>query len=790
MKEASCFSSFIPHPSSFLSKEAFPMAAELGTHPSADALREFAAGKLDEILAAGIMNHLDRCPDCCRIVATQSGDDFLDRLRQAYSPSSTPTPSESPTDAESAPKRAASPIANLPPELANNPHYEVLRELGRGGMGVVFLARNKLMDRLEVLKVVNKALLDRPGAVERFLREIRSAARLNHANVVAAYSAVQSGEVLAFAMEYVEGEDLAKLVQAQGPLPVAHACSYVQQAALGLQHAFEKHMVHRDMKPQNLILAHEGTRHIVKVLDFGLAKVTRANNEDTALTDEGAMLGTPDYVAPEQTLDAAHADIRADVYSLGCTLYYLLTGAPPFEGRSRYEVLQAHQSVEARPLHLARPEVPEALAAVVRKMMAKDPARRYQTPLALVQALAPFVEQGSNDGVAPKSLPESKRKWLIGGGIATAVLLLGLLGLWAGVFRVKTPEGTLVVKVNVPNADVYVDGQKMTVSWDQGGKKAEIRVQPGTREVSVTKDGFTVFGKRVELSDGERFTLEARLESTERIEPNPDGQPKAGEGSRAGEDRDDNALKMKFCWCPAGTFRMGSPAGEVGREHNEGPVEVTLSRGFWIGKTEVTQSQWQKVMGTGLQDQKRKGGIGEIRGEGPDHPMYFVTHTEATEFCSKLTASERAAGRLTAGWDYRLPTEAQWEYACRAGTTTATAFGDRLGSHQANFDGGVPYNGASPGPSHGATVPVGSYTPNAWGVLDMYGNVWEWCRDWYADSLAGGHDPEGPPSGAFRSKRGGAWGNIGNACRSAGRAGLGPEVRYDFLGFRVARVRN
>ena len=148
-------------------------------------------------------------------------------------------------------------------------------------MGVVYLAKNKLMDRLEVLKVVNKTLLDRPGAVERFLREIRSAAKLSHANVVAAYSAVQVGDLLAFAMEYVEGQDLAAVVKTQGPLPVAHACYYVQQAALGLQHAFEKNMVHRDIKPQNLILAREGKKHIVKVLDFGLAKVMREKAEDT-----------------------------------------------------------------------------------------------------------------------------------------------------------------------------------------------------------------------------------------------------------------------------------------------------------------------------------------------------------------------------------------------------------------------------------------------------------------------------------------------------------------------------
>jgi hypothetical protein len=609
-------------------------------------------------------------------------------------------------------------------------------------MGVVYLARNKLMDRLEVLKVVNQALLDRPGAVERFVREIRSAARLNHANVVAAYSAVQTGELLTFAMEYVEGEDLARLVQTQGPLPVVHACSYVQQAALGLQHAFDKQMVHRDIKPHNLIRAREGTGHIVKVLDFGLAKVTRAENEDTSLTDDRAMLGTPDYVAPEQTLDAAHADIRADIYSLGCTLYYLLTGAPPFEGRSRFEVLQAHQAREARPLNLVRPEVPEELAAVVRKMMAKDPAERYQTPLALVQALAAFVKQGAEGELAPPvGKPSSQRKWLIGGAIAAGLLLPGLLGLWAGgVFHVKTPEGTLLVDVNVPNPDVYVDGGKVTVRWDQGGKKAEIRVPPGTRAVTVTRDGFAAFGTEVTLSDGESRVLTARLEQLPRGEPGPGGQPQAGEGSRAGEERDDNALKMKLCWCPAGT-----------------------APGFWMGKYEVTQSEWERLMGS-------MPSHALDRGEGDRHPIYYVSHDEATEFCRKLTDLERKAGRLPRGWAYRLPTDEQWEYACRAGTTTATAFGDQLSSTQANFNGDWPHNGAPKGPHLGKAVEVGSYRPNTWGIYDMHGNVGEFT------AAPGRH-------------RGGSWYDSGRNCCSAIFIPDPPDAS-EHVGFRVARVRN
>jgi serine/threonine protein kinase/formylglycine-generating enzyme required for sulfatase activity len=728
------------------------LAAQLGTHPSADALRGFAAGMLDDPTAAVIMGHLDGCPDCCRAVAGLPGDAFLDRLRQAYSPGSTPGPADTQGATAHDPKLAAGPVAKLPPELANNPQYEILRELGRGGMGVVYLARNKLMDRLEVLKVVNRALLDRPGAVERFLREIRSAARLNHPNVVAAYSAVQSGEVLAFAMEYVEGQDLARLVQTQGPLPVAQACSYVQQAALGLQHAFEKEMVHRDIKPQNLILAREGERHVVKVLDFGLAKVTRARSEDPAITDDGAMLGTPAYVAPEQTVDAASADIRADVYSLGCTLYYLLTGAPPFTGRSHYEVLQAHQSTQARPLNLVRPEVPEALAAVVRKMMAKDPAQRYQTPVALAQALAAFAEQGAKDALAPKPSPASKRKWLTGGGIAAGVLLIGLLGLWAsGVVRLKTPEGTLVVEVNVPNPDVYVDDRKMTVRWDKGGKKAEIRVQPGTREVRLTKDGFAAHGERVQLSEGERVVLEARLEQQPRAEPG-----RAGEGSRAGEERNDNALKMKFCWCPTRTI-PGSPRSPG--IHAQG----FHMPGFWMGKYEVTQSEWARLIGS-MPSRPLD------RGKGDRYPIYRVSHDDATEFCQKLTELERKAGRLPPGWAYQLPTEEQWEYACRAGTTTATAFGDKLDSTQANFNGDWPHNGAPKGPNRQKAVEVGSFRPNAWGLYDMHGNVGEFT------AMPGRH-------------RGGSWWDSGRNCGSEIYIPDPPNAS-EHVGFRVALVRD
>jgi serine/threonine protein kinase len=258
------------------------------------------------------------------------------------------------------------------------------------------------MGRKEVLKVVGSHVINSRGVLDRFLGEIRHAAQLHHPNIVTAYAALRMGESLVLAMEYVEGLDLAKLVKARGPLPVANACYYVHQAALGLQHAHEHGMVHRDIKPSNLMLARQGNRAVVKVLDFGLAKVSREVPADGTLTYEGQMLGTPDFIAPEQSVDARSADIRADIYSLGCTLYYLLTGRPPFQGTSLYDVLQAHHSREALPLNLARPEVPVELAALVAKMMAKEPERRFQEPKEVAQALTPFFKKGTVASVGSK----------------------------------------------------------------------------------------------------------------------------------------------------------------------------------------------------------------------------------------------------------------------------------------------------------------------------------------------------------------------------------------------------
>jgi len=247
---------------------------------------------------------------------------------------------------------------------------------------------------------------------------------------------------------------------------------------------------------------------------------------------------------------------------------------------------------------------------------------------------------------------------------------------------------------------------------------------------------------------------------------------------------------VRFCWCPAGKFIMGSPRSEPERRPGEDQVEVTLSRGFWIGKFEVTQGEWQRVVGKFPGE--RNAGAGDA------FPAYTVNFAEAEGFCRNLTEQARAAGGLPDGWEIRLPTDAQWEYACRAGTTTATAFGDKLSSRQANFQG-RPYNGAEEGPSLQRTTEVGSYPANAWGLHDMHGNVFEWCRDWYHLRLPGGVDPDLRDAEATASRsehgdisrvrRGGCYADEGWPCRSAFRLRFEPERRHEHIGFRVVAVQ-
>ena len=794
------------------------MNAQPATHPAAEQLSAFGLGKLNDAAATAIAQHLEGCLSCRKAVEKVAGDTFLGLVRAAKAPASAAPSSPTPLPKDrklGAPQTPATPPPGLPPELAGHAKYRIVRELGRGGMGVVYQAEHIQMERLVAIKVINKSILEHPQALERFAQEVRAAAKLSHPNIVAAYDFEQAGDLHMLVMEFVEGQNLAEIVERKGPLPLLNACHYVRQAALGLQHAFEKGMVHRDLKPQNLMLMPKGT---VKLLDMGLARVA---SDKEGLTGTGATLGTPEYIAPEQAMDSAKADIRSDIYSLGCTLYCLLGGRPPFADGTAMQKILGHLEKEPPPLQGLRPEVPEKLAAVVARMMAKDPEKRYQKPVEVAQALAPFGRPGAK-GVAAEPAPAAKpaapapprpatptmaagssavrwdtltdgdaagkvvsakkktqkvqsrpaglaakKKWLIGGAAAavallTLLVLIGLVGLWAGVFRVMTKDGSTIVLENLPpDAEVLVDGGKVTVT-SSDGKTFEVRVDPGKKHrLEVKKEGFKVFGEEVEVDTGGRKPVLVRLVPKEKPEKE---LPKTMTVDLGG------GVKMEFVLIPKGKSWLGGGGGKPGDK------EVEFRDDFYLGVYKVTQEEWQKFMGNnpscffrGGKNQDAVKDIGNL--DLKRFPVENVTWNDAQKFLTALNAREQEPG-----WMYRLPKEAEWEYACRGGPMNdkaASAFDfyldeptNQLLPAQANFKHGM---------SLKRPCKVGSYLPNRLGLYDMHGNVIEWCDDEWA--------------GTGHSYRGGCWSDSAERCRAGFRFGNGSPAAHDnYLGLRVARV--
>jgi serine/threonine protein kinase len=343
--------------------------------------------------------------------------------------------------------------------------YLLLERIGEGGMGQVYKARQRTLDRVVALKVIRKECLNNPKLIMRFQREIRAAGALNHPHIVRAYDADQVQGTYFIAMELIDGEDLAKMVRNRGPLPVDQACEYVRQAALGLQHASERGLVHRDIKPANLLVttavssdrrrssgliprpllnanrANSGVLSraemiatyrwgIVKILDMGLARYTEAvaSRSATHLTQVGALMGTPEYIAPEQARDSHTSDIRADLYSLGCTLYFLLTGQAPFPEGTTAEKLMKHQLEIPPPVWIVRREnlrqrqetdagdpgakvetaqIPAVVVRLLDKLLAKNPDDRHQTPIELANALQSILAQMANGTLPKEALHEA-----------------------------------------------------------------------------------------------------------------------------------------------------------------------------------------------------------------------------------------------------------------------------------------------------------------------------------------------------------------------------------------------
>lgn len=442
-------------------------------HPTSDQLRDFVAGEVDEALGAIMERHLAECNACMSVVERADADSPVGRVLASMPPEQ---------------RRELTHGGEQPPdELRDHPRYSVVGYLGGGGMGRVFKARHELLRRVVAVKVIRPELLRDEQAAACFRQEAEAVARLDHENIVRAFDAERVGDLHFLVVEYVEGVDLARLLEQRGPLPVAEACSHARQAALGLQHAHERGIIHRDVKPSNLILTPSGT---VKILDFGLAVVQRFL-ESAPAADPGSGRGTPDYAAPEQCLEGHAADPRSDIYSLGCVLYHLLAARPPFPGGGKVEKLAGHLTDAPARVSELRGGVPDGLVAVVEKMMAKRPEDRFQAAAEVAAALAPFTSTAKPSG---RLLP----RW----PFAVGAVVVAVLVAWLGVSSWRRPEPKdAAIDPSVENSQVDSSGGSArtpaTVPVLKAAKVFEEHTTPvlavafsadGKRAFSVSKD--------------------------------------------------------------------------------------------------------------------------------------------------------------------------------------------------------------------------------------------------------------------------------------------------------------
>ena len=777
------------------------------------------------------------------------------------------------------PSRSELPPANSgkQPETREFGQYRLLATLGEGGMGTIYRALHIPLGRIVALKMLPADRMQDESAIARFNREMQAVGTLKHPNVVTAHDGGEIDGTHYLVMELVDGLDLGAMVRRLGPLPIGAACEVIRQAALGLQHAHAHELVHRDVKPSNLMLTREGE---IKLLDLGLARLGEQQVAGSELTNTGQMMGTFEYMAPEQGSDSHSVDHRADIYSLGATLYKLLTGQAPFAGE-RYDTplkrMMALATEEPQPIRQLRSDVPKSVATLLHRLLEKGPDRRVQSAAEVAAALAPYADgselpdlvarametapdqttepktaatepaassafEDTAPTASPGSLPAGglgvtaslrpgsalrkpqksggwrqplvfaarrippRYRWLVAGALGfSAVIAIGLL------LSIRTPSGMLVIESDDPSVQVAVKQNGQIVDVASAKRGWQLSLQDGKYDVELTEDRqrLVLSEDHVTLTRGGRTVLRViwrpashvvGLEEAAQSDPAkcfaeglmqaPFNAAEAQKGQRAWAKRlgmpveTMNSIGMKLVLIPPGEFDMGSTKEEVApllekakREDKVDKIVVTMlpseapkhrvkiTKPFYMGITEVTQEQYKKI--TGKNPSRFTGN--------PSRPVEQVTWYDTIEFCDILSQKE--------GKKYRLPTEAEWEYACRAGSTTKWCFGD----NEAELED-YAWFGAWFSDAPGETHPVAQKEANAFGLYDIHGNVHEFCQDWFEReyySHSPTVDPRGPDTGEGRVHRGGCLGCRATRCRSATRGPTPLHLTYNHLGFRV-----
>jgi len=608
--------------------------------------------------------------------------------------------------------------------------YVIESFLGAGGMGTVYRAIHLPMHRQVALKVFS-AQDASAVSQDRFRREVEAAARLSHPNVVRAYDAGEHEGMLYLAMELIDGENLHQRVLRSGPLSVAQSISVIRQAAFGLAHAHRQSLVHRDVKPANLLITDSDE---VKILDVGLARLGnrpplpnvaqhRLDELDhvTNITGSGLLMGTIDYLAPEQAIEPAKANHLADIYGLGCTWKFLLTGKPCFAHLPIIQRLVAHQMGPLPSIREECPEFPRKLDRLFQRMLAKQPEKRPASMEEVINALESSDLQNLN---AKKPLRVRR--------LALSIAAIGMVMLGSVLFWSTTLFGRLDQSVEATRASMP-DAPQQPIDPEQMQKQAALRLGLPLHQMG------------------------------------PDG--------------------MKLLLIPPGDFLMGS--NQTGQDKSRTSSlsfpqhQVTISQPFYLAETETTFAQFQNfveatgyVTGPELPGGTAWGKEHDVWQRGryswkemggyplyAQHPAVNLTWHDAQAYCDWLSKTSEAK-TPESGARYYLPTEAQWEYACRAGSNSQWSYGSD--EQQLSEFAWYMQN------SHWVFHPVAKKRPNAWGLYDMHGNSSEWCADrlgedssYYDPRLQ--IDPKGSKTGSERILRGGGILSSAHDIRSASR---------------------
>ncbi len=677
-------------------------------------------------------------------------------------------------------------------EVPGRREWRLQERLGVGGFGEVWLVKHADLGTWRACKFC----LD----VELRARLLTHESRINSLmrnqgcvpGVVPLVDASLQGEIPWLMFEYISGGTLADWVATWPQDQTARtrlALESLHKLAVctGKFHAFTPPVVHRDLKPANIL--RDGDQ--LWIIDFGISDLFAETRVESARpTANDASLPTPTivrasytpgYASPQQR-QRAPSDPRDDIHALGVLLYQMLVGDMhlPMGRDYREDLAELHipshivdlvarcakEKQELRPAHGT------ALAAEVVQLLSLAASAPGDSRLSLRERASSQERDFSvKDTSLEPERPFAERMATVATPGPLQELVAQLTGATSSASQLHDQARAALSKCDFAAAAQLLSRipEKLRIQslWYEATTKrdrlrdleatiAKLIKEHDLRQLSgPVYEALQLFPGRSDL-----LAIQSNLPDIRIREP----EASAPGGQRTVIDLHD--IEIPFRWCPPGKFKMGSPTSEAGREDRENQVNVELTHGFWLGEVVVTQELFRAVLNPDPSHFK-----------GPQRPVEQVSWEEAQAFCQKLTQQLRDEGILAPDWRVCLPTEARWEYACRAGTTTAYFFGNdaaRLGQF-AWFDGN----------SGKETHPVGTREANPWGLRDMHGNVWEWCADWYGDKLTGGTNPAGASSGSGRVDRGGCWFISAGFCRSANRSRNDPSNRFNDLGFRL-----